>query len=101
MHGAPAQDPEHDEHGAGQEPDLAAAQGRCLDQKRHPDDEERARQDPVQEQQHPSPGRLGADHHPAVRIPEDVVDDPAEHPLAAAVALRGAQQLRGVECGGA
>src|SRR5256885_16430521 len=38
-----------------------------------------------------SPGRLRADHHPAVGVPQHVVDHPAEHPLAAALALLGAQ----------
>src|SRR4051794_7061084 len=38
-----------------------------------------------------SPRGLGADHHPAVGVSQDVVDHPAEHPLAAALALLGAQ----------
>src|SRR5438045_322631 len=38
-----------------------------------------------------SPRRLGADHHPAVGVPQHVVDDPAEHPLAPALALVGAE----------
>src|SRR5436305_10617769 len=38
-----------------------------------------------------SPRGLGADHHPAVGVAKDVVDHPAEHALAPALALLGAE----------